>query len=303
MSVSEESQPKPHLQSDETDKHTKPSVEATDESQQGLIKRPVPKARKLIHKATDPVAQREEVVPKPAKRTERINGTATPPRGILKRSSSSSSTDSEVRVSQMLDVQKRNGLPTATIFEGEAEKNSLIEEAEDSTQSSLEKLKQVRFSSSIGKAEPLQGPQVHYSRETGEFELLESDKGKSIGNDDTGSDSLGNKEISAVKPLGANSSALQIKPIGGLQESTSTSGPCDTNRSGFLASETLQAKAVTRKQLETSQKISINILPNSNNELSGDETHQNQSNQTLSHGSKSHENFTGKRQAGVENRM
>ncbi|NXX40718.1 SYTL2 protein, partial [Tricholaema leucomelas] len=304
LSVSEESQPKPHLQSDETEKHTKPSVEATEESQKGLIKRPVPKARKLIHKATDPVSQREEeVVPKPAKWTERINGTGIPPRGILKRSSSSSSTDSEVRVSQMLDVQKKNGLPTATIFEGETEKNSLIEETEDSTQSSLEKLKQVRFSSSIGKAEPLQGPQVHYSRETGEFELLESDKGKSSGNDDTGSDSLGNKQISAVKPLGANSSALQIKPIDGLQEGTSTPGPCDTNRSGFLASEASQEKAVTPKQLQTSQKSSINILPNSNNELSGDETHESQSNQTLSHGSKSHKNFTGKRLAGVENRI
>ncbi|XP_054020817.1 synaptotagmin-like protein 2 [Dryobates pubescens] len=295
LSLSEESQPKLNLQNDETEKHTKPSVEATDESQKGLIKRPVPKARKLIHKATDPVSQ-SEVVPKPAKWTEKINGAGTPPRGILKRSSSSSSTDSEARVSQMLDVQKKNGLPTATIFEGEAEKNSLTEEAEDSTQSSLEKLKQVRFSCSIGKGEPLQGPRVYHSREKAEFELLETDKIKSSENDAIGSDSLENKQVSPVKPFGTNSSALQITPIDGLQGGPSTSGPCDTNRSGFLANQTLQGKAVTPKQLETSQKTSSNTLPNSNNELSGDETHENKFNQTLSHGSKSHRNFTEKHQ-------
>ncbi|NXN17973.1 SYTL2 protein, partial [Indicator maculatus] len=303
LSLSEERQPKPNLQNDETEKHTKPSVEATDESQKGLIKRPVPKARKLIYKETDPVSQREEVVPKPAKWTEKINGAGTPPRGILKRSSSSSSTDSEVRVSQMLDVQKKNGLPTATIFEGEAEKNSLAEEAEDSTQSSLEKLKQVRFSCSIGKGEPLQGPQICHSRETGEFELLETDKIKSSENDAMESGSLENKQVSAAKPFGSDSSALQIKPIDDLQEDTLTSGPCDTNRSGFLANGTLQGKAVTPEQLETSLKTSSNILPNSNNELSGDKTHENKSNQTLNHGSKSHSSVTGKILVGVENRI
>ncbi|NXF85522.1 SYTL2 protein, partial [Eubucco bourcierii] len=287
LSSSEESQPKPHLQSSEAEKHTKPAVEAPEASQKELMKRPVPKARKLLHKATDPVSPRE-TVPKPAEGTKRISGAGAPPRGILKRSSSSSSTDSEVRVSQMLDVQKKNGPPTATIFEGEAEKNS--------TQISLEKLKQVRFSSSIGKAEPLEGLQVHHSRETGEFELLESDKEKSSGNDDSASDSLGNKQISAAKPLGTNLSALHIKPRDGLEGGTLTSGPCDTNRSGFLASETLEAEAVTAKQLQTSQSISSNILPNSNNELSGDETHESQSKQTVSHGSKSHKNFTDKHQ-------
>ncbi|KAM9601823.1 synaptotagmin-like protein 2 isoform 4-T5 [Morphnus guianensis] len=296
LSLSEESQPQPNLENDESEKHKMPSVEPTDESQKGLVKRPVPKARKLIHKAADPVSQREDFVPKPAKRTERINGIGNPPRGILKRSSSSSSTDSEVRVSQMLDVQKKNGLPTATIFEGEAEKNSFTEEAEDSTQISLEKLKQVRFSSSTGKGEPLQSPQLHHHRETGQFGLLESDEIESSGNDAIRSDSSGNKQISAVKPLGTCSSALQIKTIDGLQEDTLASGPCDTNRSVFLVNETLQTKTVTPKKLETPQKTSSNILPNSNNELSVDETRENKSNQVLSHESKSHKNFTDEHQ-------
>ncbi|NXF50244.1 SYTL2 protein, partial [Oceanites oceanicus] len=296
LSLSEESQPKSNLQNDEREKHKKPSVEPTDESQKGLVKRPVPKARKLIHKATDPVSQRENTVPKPAKRTDRINGIGTPPRGILKHSSSSSSTDSEVRVSQMLDVQKKNALPSATILEGEAEKNSLTEELEDSTHISLEKLKQVRFLSGTGKGEPLQSPQLHHGREKGEFDLLETDEIKSSGNDAIRSDSFGNKQISAVKPLGTYSSALQVKTIDGLQDDTSASSPCDTNRSVLLVNEALQTKTVTPEKLETPQKTSSNTLPNSNNELSLDKTRENKANQFLSHESKSHKNFTDEHQ-------
>ncbi|NXN25243.1 SYTL2 protein, partial [Nycticryphes semicollaris] len=292
----EESQPKPNLQNDEMGKSKKPSVEPTDDSQKGLAKRPVPKARKLIPKATKPVSEREDFVPKPAKRMERINGVGTPPRGILKRSSSSSSTDSEARVSQMLDVQKKNALPSATIFEGEAEKNSLTEEVEYSTQISLEKLKQVRFSSSTGNGGPLQSPQPHHGREKGEFDSLKSDKIKSSENYAIHSDSFGNKEISAVKALGTASSALQVKTTDGLQDDTSASGPCDTNRSDFLVNEALETKTVTPKKLETLQKTSSSILPNSSNELSVDEKHENKANQVLSCESKLHKNATDEHQ-------
>ncbi|XP_027533306.1 synaptotagmin-like protein 2 isoform X2 [Neopelma chrysocephalum] len=297
FSFSEGSPPKSNLQNDEIKKHKKPSVELTDESQKGLVNRPVPKARKLIHKATDSVSQREDFVPKPNKQSERINGAGTPPRGILKRSSSSSSTDSEVRVSHMLDVQKKNGLSTATIFEGDSEKNSLVDEAEDCTQISMEKLKQVRFSSSTSKEKLLQSPQLHHGKERGELDLLESDKKKISGNYAIPSDSFGDKQISAVKPSETCSSALQMKTIDGLQEDTSASGPCDnSNRSVFLVNESLQTKTVFPKKLETPQKTSSNMLPNSNNELSVDEARENKSNQILSHESKSHKNFTDEHQ-------
>ncbi|NWW55645.1 SYTL2 protein, partial [Ifrita kowaldi] len=291
-SLSEDSPPKSNLQNDEIEKPKKPSVELTDESQKEPVKRPVPKARKLIHKAADSVSQREDLIPKPTKHAERINGIGTPPRGILKRSSSSSSTDSEVRVSQMLDVQKKNGLSTATIFEGEGEKNSLLEEAGDSTKNSLEKLKQVRFSSSPGKGKPLQSPQLHHGKERGEHDLLKPDKKKNSGNYAVQSDSLGDKQISAAKPLGTYSSTSQMKTIDDLQEDTTAISPCDTNRSDFLASESFQTKTVTPKKLETPQKTSSNILSNSNNEQSVDETRENKSNHILSHESKSHKNFT-----------
>ncbi|XP_067171587.1 synaptotagmin-like protein 2 [Apteryx mantelli] len=291
LSPSKENQPKTNLLTNETEKPKKSSVEPTNQSQRSPVKPPVPKARKFIQKATDPVSQKEDIVPKPAKRTDRVNGISTPPRGILKRSSSSSSTDSEVlRVNQMFDAQTKSGLPTSTIFEGETEKNSAMEEAEDSSQISLEKLKQVRFSSSIGKGEPLQSPQLHHGREIGEFDLLESDEIKSSENDAIRSDSLGNKQISAVKPLGIYSSALQVNEIDHLQEDTLASSPSDTNRSVFLASETLQTKTVPSKKLETPRRPSSTVLPNNNKELIVDETRENKSNQFLSHESKSLKN-------------
>ncbi|NXK86955.1 SYTL2 protein, partial [Formicarius rufipectus] len=296
FSFSEESPSKSNLQNDETEKYKKPSVELTDESEKEVVKRPVPKARKLIPKAKDPVPQREDFVPIPPKLTERINGTGTPPRGILKRSSSSSSTDSEVRVSQMLDVQKKNGLSTATIFEGDAEKNSLVEESDDCTPISMEKQKQVRFSSSTSKGRLLQSPQLHHGKERVEFALLESSRKKNSGNGAIPSDSFGDQQISAVKPLRTYSSALQMKTIDGLQEDASASDPCDTNRSAFLANESLQTKTFTPKKPETPQKTSSNILPNSKNELSVDEAHENKSNQILSHESKSHKSFTDEHQ-------
>ncbi|NWY46400.1 SYTL2 protein, partial [Sylvia atricapilla] len=298
-SFSEDSPPKSNLEN-ETDKPEKPSVEFTDESQKELVKRPVPKARKLIPKAADPVSQREDLVPKPTKQTKKINGIGTPPRGILKRSSSSSSTDSEVRISQTLDVQKKNGLSTATIFEGEGEKNSLMEEAEESTQNSLEKLKQVRFSSSSGKGNPLQSPQLHHGKEKGEHGVLKHDRKKNSGNYAVESDSLEDKQISAAKPLGTYSSTLQMKTVDGLPEDTSASSPRDSNRSDFPVSESFQTNAVTPKKLETPQKTSSSILSNSSNAWSVDETYGKKSNQILGHESESNKNLTDGHQLSAE---
>ncbi|NWY68515.1 SYTL2 protein, partial [Erithacus rubecula] len=299
-SLSEDSPPKSNLQNDETDKPGKPSVELTDESQKEPAKRPVPKARKLIHKGADSVSQREDLVPKPTKQAERINGIGTPPRGILKRSSSSSSTDSEVRVSHMLDVQKKNGLSTATIFERESEKNSLTDGAEDSTQNSLEKLKQVRFSSSSGKGKPLQSPQVHHGKEKGEHDTLKPDQKKNSGNYAVQSDSHGDKQISAAKPLGTYSSTSQMKAVDDLEEDTSASSPCDSNRSVFPVIESFQTNTVTPKKLGTPQQTSSNTLSDSNYEQSVDETREKKSNQILCHESESHKNFTDGHQLSAE---
>ncbi|NXD09580.1 SYTL2 protein, partial [Nothocercus nigrocapillus] len=289
LSPSKENQPTANLLNYEMEKPEKSCAEPINQSQRSPVKPPVPKARKLIQKATDLMSQKEHVVPEPAKRTGRVNG--TPARGILKRSSSSSSTDSEVlRVNQMFDAQTKSGLPTSTIFEGEAEKSSPME-VEDSSQISLERLKQVRFSSSIGKGEPPQSPQLHHGREIGEFHVLETDEMKGGENDVTSSDSLGKKQTSAVKPLGTYSSALQVNEIDALQEDTSASSPPDSNRSVFLASETLQTKIVPSEKVETPGKPSSTVLPNNNKELIDDEMRENKSKQFLNNEPKSLKNF------------
>lgn len=193
----------------------------------------------------------------------------------------------------MLDVQKKNGLAAATIFEGEGEKNSLTEEAENSAHNSLEKLKQVRFSSSSGKGKLLQSPQLHHGKEKGEHDTLRLDK-KNSGNYAVQSDSFGDKQIPAAKPLGTYSSTLKMKTIDGLQEDISASSPCDSSRSVFPVSESFRTNTVTPKKLETPQKTSSNILSNSNNEQSADETQEKKSTQISSHESESGKNFTGK---------
>ncbi|XP_021238240.1 synaptotagmin-like protein 2 isoform X2 [Numida meleagris] len=289
---SKESQPKANLLNDETETSKKPSEEPTEESQKGTVKRPVPKARKLVHKVTNSVPQGEDFVPKPAKRTQGVNGICTLPRGILKRSSSSSSTDSEVRANQMLDVQSKNGLPTTTILEGEADRNSLMEEAEDSAQISLEKLKQVRFSSSIGKGEPLQSPQLHHRRETRASDLLKSNEVKTSESDANRSDSLENKQTSTVQSLETYSSALQVKTIDSLEEDMSASCPHGTNKSVSLVNQTLQTKTVTPKKLEIPEKTSTNILPKNKNGQNVDQTCENKSNEFLSRESVPLKNFT-----------
>ncbi|XP_048795711.1 synaptotagmin-like protein 2 isoform X8 [Lagopus muta] len=289
---SEESQSKANLLNDGMETSKKPSEEPAEESQKGPVERPVPKARKLVHKVTNPVPQGEDFFPKPAKRTQGVNGIGALPRGILKRSSSSSSTDSEARANHMFDVQSKNSIPTISILEGETDRNSLTEEAEDSTQISLEKLKQVRFSSSIGKEEPLQSPRLHHGRETRESDLLKSGEVKTRENDANRSDSCKNKQTYTGKPLETYSSSLQVRTIDSLQEDTSASSPNGTNESVSLVNQTLQTKTITPKKLETPEKASTNILPKNKNEQNVDQTCENNS-KSLSHESKSLKNFTG----------
>ncbi|XP_065253736.1 synaptotagmin-like protein 2 [Emys orbicularis] len=178
LTPSKESQSKRNVLNSRSEEH---SGEQTDESQRIADQPPVPKARKVIYKITDPILEKDGSFPKPAKRTDWVSGAGTPPRGILKRSSSSSSTDSEVlRVNQIFDHQSKTGLPSSTVLERVAETNP---PAEDPSQNSLERLKQVRFSSSIGTKQPLQSPQLHHGKDIGEFDLLESDYVKNAEND------------------------------------------------------------------------------------------------------------------------
>uniref|UniRef100_A0A8C3XHN9 Synaptotagmin-like protein 2 n=1 Tax=Chelydra serpentina TaxID=8475 RepID=A0A8C3XHN9_CHESE len=231
LSPSKESQSKRNILNNRSEEHRQASGEQIDESPRIADQPPVPKARKVLYKITDPIWEKDGSFPKPAKRTDRVSGAGTPPRGILKRSSSSSSTDSEVlRVNQIFDHQSKTGLPSSTVLEKVAETNP---PAEDPSQNSLERLKQVRFSSSIGTKQPLQSPQLHHGKDIGEFDLLESDYVKNAENDTSKLDALQNKQTLPVKSPRSQSSALDVNATDRdvSQEDTSAPYSSDANRS------------------------------------------------------------------------
>ncbi|KAM7179024.1 synaptotagmin-like protein 2 isoform 2-T9 [Macrochelys suwanniensis] len=272
LSPSKESQSKRNILNNRSEEHRQASGEQIDESPRIADQPPVPKARRVLYKITDPIWEKDGSFPKPAKRTDRVSGAGTPPRGILKRSSSSSSTDSEVlRVNQIFDHQSKTGLPSSTVLEKVAETNP---PAEDPSQNSLERLKQVRFSSSIGTKQPLKSPQLHHGKDIGEFDLLESDYVKNAENDTSKLDALQNKQTLPVKSPRSQSSALDVNATDRdvSQEDTSAPHSSDANRSSLPVNETLQLK--TRPPMEplTPRKSSTNISPNVQEVQTVDET-------------------------------
>ncbi|XP_073192171.1 synaptotagmin-like protein 2 isoform X5 [Lepidochelys kempii] len=272
LSPSKESQSKRNILNNRSEEHRQASGEQTDESQRIADQPPVPKARKVIYRITDPILEKDGSFPKPAKRTDRVSGAGTPPRGILKRSSSSSSTDSEVlRVNQIFDHQSKAGLPSSTVLERVAETNP---PAEDPSQNSLERLKQVRFSSRTGTKQPLQSPQLQCGKDIGEFDLLESDYVKNAENDTSRLDALQNEQTLPVKPPRSQSSASSVNATDrdASQEDISASYSSDANRSSLPVNETLHLKTSLPMEPVTPRKSSSNISPNVQEVQTVDET-------------------------------
>ncbi|XP_059786646.1 synaptotagmin-like protein 2 isoform X19 [Balaenoptera ricei] len=143
------------------------------------IKAPIPKARKMIYKSHDLKQDNDQSFPR--QRTDSLN-TRGAPRGILKRNSSSSSTDSEtVRFHQNIEPKSKIVSPGLTIHERISEKEHSLED--DSSSNSLEPLKHVRFSAV--KDELPQSLGLVHGQEVGEFSVLESDRLKN-GTEDAG---------------------------------------------------------------------------------------------------------------------
>uniref|UniRef100_A0A8C8Z0B2 Synaptotagmin-like protein 2 n=1 Tax=Prolemur simus TaxID=1328070 RepID=A0A8C8Z0B2_PROSS len=144
------------------------------------IKAPIPKARKMIYKSNDLNQQDSRSFPR--QRTDSLS-TRGAPKGILKRNSSSSSTDSEtlLRFNHNLEPKSKIVSPSLTIHERISEKEHSLED--DSSSNSLEQLKHVRFSAV--RDELPQGPGLVHGREVGEFSVLESDRLKN-GTEDAG---------------------------------------------------------------------------------------------------------------------
>ncbi|XP_047372176.1 synaptotagmin-like protein 2 isoform X6 [Sciurus carolinensis] len=143
------------------------------------IKAPVPKARKFIHKSDG--LKQDDKQSFPRQRSDSMSARGAP-RGILKRNSSSSSTDSEtLRLNQNFEPRSKIVSPGLTIHERISEKEHCLED--DSSSNSLEPLKHVRFSAV--KDELPQSPGLIHGREVGEFSVLESDRLKN-GTEDAG---------------------------------------------------------------------------------------------------------------------
>ncbi|XP_036009494.1 synaptotagmin-like protein 2 isoform X6 [Mus musculus] len=143
---------------------------STEPENASHTKAPIPKARKLIYKSND--LEKDDNQSFPRQRRDSLNARGAP-RGILKRNSSSSSTDSEtLRLNYNLDPKSKILSPGLTIHERISEKEFSLED--DSSTSSLEPLKHVRFSAV--KNELPQSPRPVLGQEVGEFTVLESDQ-------------------------------------------------------------------------------------------------------------------------------
>ncbi|XP_029335461.1 synaptotagmin-like protein 2 isoform X6 [Mus caroli] len=159
-------------------------------------KAPIPKARKLIYKSND--LEKDDNQSFPRQRRDSLNARGAP-RGILKRNSSSSSTDSEtLRLNYNLDPRSKIISPGLTIHERISEKELSLDD--DSSTSSLEPLKHVRFSAV--KNELPQSPRPVLGQEVGEFTVLESDQLQN-GTEDAGDieEFQNHPELSHKKPL------------------------------------------------------------------------------------------------------
>ncbi|XP_051677049.1 synaptotagmin-like protein 2 isoform X16 [Oryctolagus cuniculus] len=226
------------------------------------IKVPIPKARKMINKSND--LKQDDNQSFPRQRTDSLNARGAP-RGILKRNSSSSSTDSEtLRLNHSFEPKSKIVSPGLTIHERISEKENSLED--DSSLNSLEPLKHVRFSAV--KDELPQGPGLNHGREVGEFSVLEADRLKN-GTDAAGDvDELQNDLTSSPCgkpfpfPLSASSPSVSINeadppvtsgsfPNHGLHSNSKvlTTGPQSTENSPGIHEH--QAKSSELPRLES----------------------------------------------------
>lgn len=126
---------------------------------------PVPKPRTLVLNGQPPDRSNSSV-----QREDSFNGT-NKPKGILKRRSSSSSTDSEsIRIPQNGEPIKLV-LPSSPILE--AEQTHLSDNQVTSSENSPDRQKQVRFSENVLQKPPTPNPETYSALEFGEFGILD----------------------------------------------------------------------------------------------------------------------------------
>ncbi|KAI4561581.1 hypothetical protein MJG53_016635 [Ovis ammon polii x Ovis aries] len=222
------------------------------------VKAPVPKARKMIYKSQN--LKQDDNQPFPRQRTDSLN-TRGAPRGILKRNSSSSSTDSEtVRFHHNFEPKSKIVSLGLTIHERISEKEHSLED--DSPSDSLEPLKHVRFSAM--KDELPQSPGLVHGREVGEFRVLESDRLKN-GTEDAGlPDEVWNdpqpSQYTNGLPFQSSASSPSPSKNETSQPTTSGSFPINEHRSS--------KEVLTTRAQSTENSHTINEHKTSSSELS-----------------------------------
>lgn len=146
----------------------KPKQTCPDLESRSQIKIPIPKTRKIFYKPHD--LQQDDKQSFSRQSTDSLS-TRGALRGILKHSSSSSSTDSEiVRFHQNFEPKSKVMSPSLPIRKRISEQHSL----EDDSSKVLEPLKQVRFS--LVQDEFSKSPGLVHGQEVGEFSVLESNR-------------------------------------------------------------------------------------------------------------------------------
>nr|XP_019595167.1 PREDICTED: synaptotagmin-like protein 2 isoform X11 [Rhinolophus sinicus] len=243
----------------------KPKQTFPDPGSESQIKAPIPKARKMIYKSRD--LKQEDNQSFPRQRTDSLNARGAP-RGILKRNSSSSSTDSEtVRSHQNFEPKSKIVSPGLTIHERISEKDHSLED--DSSSNSPEPLKHVRFSA-VKHELPL-SPRLIHGREVGEFRVLESDRLKD-GTQDVGDmDEFGKEpkpsQYRKSLPLPQSASGPSATKNGTHQPTTSDSFPINGHPS---PSEVLPARpqSIENSPTVSEQKAKPSELSRLESELS-----------------------------------
>ncbi|KAJ1119913.1 hypothetical protein NDU88_008096 [Pleurodeles waltl] len=207
---SEHNEKMPKFEQNEDNQNFSDALDGLERKSEQKI--PKPKVRTVTYKIADTQSDSDSSFSKPPKRNDSLNGTGTR-KGILKRSPSSSSTDSEIlRISQSLDSQSKTLSPNSPILEGEAVKNYLQNPPDQSSQSSIDRLKQVRFTSVDVPDTLPPTPDTHKGREIGEFDLLESDYAKNSKDDIDGVKPLYNEHESIQNSIYAHPERVDMDP-------------------------------------------------------------------------------------------
>ncbi|XP_063287502.1 synaptotagmin-like protein 2 isoform X7 [Pelobates fuscus] len=146
----------------ELDEDSQVSLRTTNASLKSVGQPPVPKPRTLLK--NDQALDRSN---SQMKREDSVNGTGRP-RGILKRCSSSSSTDSEnIRLAH--NESNRIIMPVSPILEVGRESTVTVEGSPES----VDRLKHVRFSPKVLQKTPPQSPEPFIGQEIDEFRILD----------------------------------------------------------------------------------------------------------------------------------